>query len=450
MIKKRTNRGITLVALVITIIVLLILVGVSLSLTIGENGILSRAKDSSARYEKARENERVQLVIADAQMRSNSNRITYKNLKDAADNEFGPGKYDLEYDLTEKQFKLTIHESGNVYNIPADSSDIANELKEIAKGDNSTITQENIIAAANEIFGKDNYDLVHNGDKFEIIPNSGDGENKIIINEDGSDVEVKVRNLVTASMIKNNPSTYYGKNVNYTATVKNQENNSDVNVTGWKIFHADDNNIYLIADNFINANLCPSSSKSEGKRPTYALGTDPRVKFDNGQLVESYAGASDITTSNPARKWLSQYFNFNDNNSSGVYGMRIIAYLLDTVAWAPFANSNVADYAIGTPTIEMFADSYNALYPNSITIEVQEEWNVKGYKVKISKDYVDYDDHGLDNTNSLYFSANNIQLWLASPTPTMGNYLLNLYPMEANYHDGGIGRDNATNYNGNR
>ena len=384
---KFNNKGITLVALVITIIVLLILAGVSLSLTIGENGILTKARDSKARYEEAREYERVQLVIADAQMRSNSKKITYKNLKDAADNEFGENQYKLKYDLSEKNFKLTVNESGKTYDIPADSSDVANELKEIAMGNNGTITEESMRNAANEIFGEGNYNLIHDGDKFEIIPNSGDGEEKIIINEDGSDIEVKVRNIVTLEMIKNNPSTYYGKNVNYTATVKNQDTGPNQNVTGWKVFHADDSNIYLIADNFINANLCPPSSKSEGKRPTYASGTDPRVKFDNGQLIESYNGASDITISNPARKWLGQYFAFNDNNSSGVYGMRIIAYLLDTVAWSSFANNNVADYAIGTPTIEMLAASYNSLYPNAITIEVQEEWNVKvdmGINVKLN------------------------------------------------------------------
>ena len=44
--KKNNANGITLVALVITIIVLLILAGVSISLIAGENGILSKAVGS--------------------------------------------------------------------------------------------------------------------------------------------------------------------------------------------------------------------------------------------------------------------------------------------------------------------------------------------------------------------------------------------------------------------
>ena len=41
---KDSIKGITLVALVVTIIVLLILAGIAMNLIIGDNGIISRAK----------------------------------------------------------------------------------------------------------------------------------------------------------------------------------------------------------------------------------------------------------------------------------------------------------------------------------------------------------------------------------------------------------------------
>ena len=44
--ERLKNKGITLIALVITIIVLLILAGVSLSMISGENGILSKAQQA--------------------------------------------------------------------------------------------------------------------------------------------------------------------------------------------------------------------------------------------------------------------------------------------------------------------------------------------------------------------------------------------------------------------
>ena len=44
---SKSNRGITLVALVVTIVVLLILAGVSINMVLGENGLIKRAQESA-------------------------------------------------------------------------------------------------------------------------------------------------------------------------------------------------------------------------------------------------------------------------------------------------------------------------------------------------------------------------------------------------------------------
>ena len=54
---KRKNKGITLVALVITIIVLLILAGVSLSMVFNQNGLIAKAQQAANETEKAKNNE---------------------------------------------------------------------------------------------------------------------------------------------------------------------------------------------------------------------------------------------------------------------------------------------------------------------------------------------------------------------------------------------------------
>ena len=65
---KKNAKGITLVALVVTIIVLLILAGVAISLTIGQNGIITRAQTAVVINENASVYEQLQFVIADYQM----------------------------------------------------------------------------------------------------------------------------------------------------------------------------------------------------------------------------------------------------------------------------------------------------------------------------------------------------------------------------------------------
>ena len=56
--RLRTHQnGVTLVTLVVTIIVLLILAGVAINLTIGNNGLFSRAQNAVNKYKEAEENE---------------------------------------------------------------------------------------------------------------------------------------------------------------------------------------------------------------------------------------------------------------------------------------------------------------------------------------------------------------------------------------------------------
>ena len=53
---KKGNEGITLVALVVTIVVLLILAGISLNLVLGQNGIISRAQEARDKTAQAKVN----------------------------------------------------------------------------------------------------------------------------------------------------------------------------------------------------------------------------------------------------------------------------------------------------------------------------------------------------------------------------------------------------------
>ena len=57
----RRNKGITLIALVVTIIVLLILVGISIAMLTGQNGILNRAAEAKEKTRIAQEDESQKL-----------------------------------------------------------------------------------------------------------------------------------------------------------------------------------------------------------------------------------------------------------------------------------------------------------------------------------------------------------------------------------------------------
>ena len=60
----KNNKGITLIALVITIIVLLILAGVSISLVVGNNGVLTRATNAVSENRKRTAKEELEMAWA--------------------------------------------------------------------------------------------------------------------------------------------------------------------------------------------------------------------------------------------------------------------------------------------------------------------------------------------------------------------------------------------------
>ena len=54
---KRAEKGITLIALVVTIVVLLILAGVSINAIFGQDGIIQKAKDAQNKMDQATQND---------------------------------------------------------------------------------------------------------------------------------------------------------------------------------------------------------------------------------------------------------------------------------------------------------------------------------------------------------------------------------------------------------
>lgn len=118
--RKKQNKGITLIALVVTIVVLLILAAISINLVLGENGIISRTKDARKRTEIAEEKEIVQFAVAEAKLFDSNGKLTFENLKNSM-KENSRGK---KYTLTDEgdDFKITF-DSGRDYYAGGDNSE---------------------------------------------------------------------------------------------------------------------------------------------------------------------------------------------------------------------------------------------------------------------------------------------------------------------------------------
>ena len=117
----RNQKGITLVALVITIIVLLILAGVSISLVLGNNGVLTQASNAVDTNEKATVKQNVEMGVAScvanywAAYSTNTNATLTTYLTAAEIKKSCPDATELTYSSGTVTYKTN---KGNVYEVP--------------------------------------------------------------------------------------------------------------------------------------------------------------------------------------------------------------------------------------------------------------------------------------------------------------------------------------------
>ena len=141
---KRLEKGITLIALVITIIVLLILAGVTISMLTGDNGLLTKAQNAKTQNDKASIKEQIELAVVASRMNDNwdesidttaleteLNKINGLNIESK-----GQGD-DLPWTVTVKGFKFQIKEDGTIEEVNGISLS-ATKLK-IITGETETI-----------------------------------------------------------------------------------------------------------------------------------------------------------------------------------------------------------------------------------------------------------------------------------------------------------------------
>ena len=87
--KTFKNKGITLIALVITIIVMLILAGVSIVMLTGENGLLSKVELSKVESLKAQLKEEIEMEIMSIQIENKNNKTKVREQLIKKMNEIG-------------------------------------------------------------------------------------------------------------------------------------------------------------------------------------------------------------------------------------------------------------------------------------------------------------------------------------------------------------------------
>ena len=142
--KLKQTKGITLIALVITIIVLLILAGVTIATLTGDNGILTKAQSAKKVSTDAEIEEKVKLAVIASKI-NESNTVDTDVLATELNNQFGNDGWE-KTEIDENTWKVTVN--GKSYKIDLTTGELekvtgiivsANPIKVLA-GKTATIT----------------------------------------------------------------------------------------------------------------------------------------------------------------------------------------------------------------------------------------------------------------------------------------------------------------------
>ena len=138
--ENRKNRGITLIALVITIIVLLILAGITIGAITGDNGIIQNALSAKEQTEIANEREIVEKATVQAMGKNKRGNLVRDELQEELDKLTGEGETIVTTDTEESGYFVKFVASGRIYKVSIDG-----DVKYLGKED-ELITQADIIA----------------------------------------------------------------------------------------------------------------------------------------------------------------------------------------------------------------------------------------------------------------------------------------------------------------
>ena len=372
MIKKQ--KGITLIALVITIIVLLILAGISISLVLGKNGILEQAQNAVSSHKAGTAKEEVGFAWSSCQT---------EYMQEIASNQ-GVDKSSF---FTAEKLNANLGGKGTASNV------IYSET-----GD-STLTY-----------------LPTDGNLAYNMKITSDGQ-IIIVGEPtapGETVAPSGQTLASQITSANYGDYVSGYGIDLGIATKGAAfSDGKIPVTDWRIFYKDSSNVYLIASDYLPTSKYPSNVFG-GNNGKY-----------NGYWSENGSNLTTSGTVTSNNKFLFTKLS-NVNNTNMNY--KAIATLLDSSKWSSLANTafvdNTSTSVIGSPTVEMWMASWNQKYTDTLAFDS----NTTGYNVGLTNEslniYIDMQaKQGFKD--SLYYPHGNTSenswndcygYWMASPS----------------------------------
>ena len=440
--RAKNERGITLLALIVTIIVLIIIAGVAIAMISGNNGIFKKAGEGATKNALGAAQD--MCVVKASEMVTNYMYERHVNVANKTDVSYNADTLDesIVDEICGNNSSFTAELNGlGVTATKNSSKTFTLQYKSVGKIDgtldNGKITWSGYqysgtgefeevaqptptptVTTYTVSFYKESTDTTPYATKTvnenETIGTENMPENptkaedstytytfskwKVGANEFTGSTQITGNTSVYAEwtqVAKANPTDTPGTaNSAYTGDFgKKVSGYNPTSGSNWRLFYADSNYAYLISDSIGNYALNNTSVVTGWGTSTMTdLGKNLNPKFTS---------------------WTAQ---------SGNNNIKAVAALTDSSQWLDYKTSD-AEWAIGAPPVEMFINSYNATHTTQLGCRV-ESTSSTGYQVNINGgDYETYFVKGLGNSSDLdnaIYCPSSGYWWLASPCEGSG------------------------------
>ena len=374
---KRNKRGITLIALIITVIVLLILAGVTMSFVVGDNGVVTQAQKAKIRTEEEEAKEEIEIEVV--------------------------GCYNDSGEIDLGLLNESLKKKGGVSFKKTGESDFV-ELKDGAEGEEGNQIESLPVT------------LKYKDVEIEITGEYTGGVDKPILGT-----------LITEA-VKGDDYSGYGKYVDYGLDL----NGDDDTTNDWRIFYVGTDNtvegkipqerVFLIAADYVPKDSCDALKS--------ALASS-HLHVDSSETGQTYKWVDDIPdyhcndnhnlTLNsekdqcsfpeifmPSTTYCENNNHYYCSSHTSNINSKCASALQCTGNWSSF-KTGYADYAIGGPTLEMWVASWNqkhgtekTLYANGNENSDDKEGYYVGDHDGCTDEYYYVDDYD-GYSDSLYF-----------------------------------------------
>ena len=119
---KNKTAGITLIALVVTIVILLILAGITIGTLTGENGLLNSTLSAKEKSEIANEKEIVDIATVQAMRKDRFGEVKKVELQNQLDNNTGAGKTNVTEEIEDMVLLVKFIASQRIYEVDEDGN----------------------------------------------------------------------------------------------------------------------------------------------------------------------------------------------------------------------------------------------------------------------------------------------------------------------------------------